>query len=121
MEADGELVDFQDYHAVLLRQRAAAPELGRLAKRLMDQTAGKRPEPWVAASLHADLRGDKERALAFVDKATAVDPAHVLTYHVKGTYVRACVCVRVCVCVRGYARDAIPHASNPLPPFHHST
>lgn len=82
-------MDLQDYFAVLLRQKGAGPELTALAKRLMDQTGGTRPEAWVAMSLHADLRGDKERAVDFIDKALSVAPSHVLAYHVKGTLLLA--------------------------------
>lgn len=89
MEHDPQLVDFQDYHAVLLRQKAATAELTSLAKRLMDQTGGSRPEAWIAAALHADIRGDAEKAMAFVDKTIWVAPGHVLAYHVKGTLLLA--------------------------------
>lgn len=62
-EADGECIDVGDYHALLLRQKGGAPQLSALAHRLMAMDQ-KRPEPWVAAALYCDLRGDREKVRA---------------------------------------------------------
>jgi hypothetical protein len=57
-----------DFYAVLLRQKGAAPHLNTLAHKLMSVDT-RRPEPWIAVALHSDLKGERERALVFADKA----------------------------------------------------
>lgn len=73
-----------DYYAVLLRQKSAGPLLNSLAHKLMSVDQ-KRPEPWVAVALYSDLKGDRDKAMALVDRALQLDRQHVLAYHVKGT------------------------------------
>ena len=84
LEKDENLMEFMDYYAVLLRQKAATAPLNTLAHHLMSLDSS-RPEAWIAAALHSDWLGEKERSLTFIDKALHVGPTHVLAYHVKGT------------------------------------
>ncbi|EWM22628.1 anaphase-promoting complex subunit [Nannochloropsis gaditana] len=87
-EGGGEVMEHMDYYAVVLRQRAAKGELAHLAHRLMDVDT-RRPEPWIAAALHSDLKGEKESPLTLVEQAIKTDHEHVLGYQVRGTLLLA--------------------------------
>jgi len=65
------VMEHMDYYAVLLRQKGAGGALAGLAHRLMglDMT---RPEAWIAASLHSDMRGEKEGSLSLIERAIQV-------------------------------------------------
>jgi hypothetical protein len=36
----------------------------------MLQISSRRPEPWVAVALYSEMKGEKDKALGFVDKVT---------------------------------------------------
>ncbi|MCO5614397.1 hypothetical protein L7F22_068677 [Adiantum nelumboides] len=56
-----------DEYALLLRSKAGHSEMNRLVNDLLDIDAG-RPEVWVASAVYWDMREDKERAAAYIDK-----------------------------------------------------
>ena len=64
-------VDYMDHCAVLAKRRGQTSDLNRLAHDLVS-TNRKRPEAWIAVALYAEHRGEKEKALAFVEKAIAL-------------------------------------------------
>ena len=76
---EGGLLEHMDYYAVLLRQKGAGGALAGLAHRLMalDMT---RPEAWIAASLHSDMRGEKEGSLNLIDRAIQVSLSLLLLF-----------------------------------------
>ena len=58
-------------------------DLNRLTNELI-AVDSHRPEAWVAISLYCDLKGEKEKALTFIEKALTLSKRHVHAYHVKG-------------------------------------
>ena len=45
-----------------------------------------RPETWVAIALYTELRGERDKALHFVEKALVLSPRHVLALQLKGGF-----------------------------------
>jgi anaphase-promoting complex subunit 7 len=76
-------VDQMDEYASLLRSEERGEDLNRLAHELIAVDSN-RPQTWVAVALYSDLKGEKEKAIAFLDKAIALDKRHVPSYHLKG-------------------------------------
>ena len=81
--ADNLNLDYMDHCAVLAKRRGQANDLNRLAHDLVS-TNRKRPEAWIAVALYAETRGEKEKALTFVEKAIALDSRHVLAFQLRG-------------------------------------
>ena len=65
------VMEHMDYYAVLLRQKGAGGTLAGLAHRLMGLDM-ERPEAWIAASLHSDMKGEKEGSLRLIERAIQV-------------------------------------------------
>jgi anaphase-promoting complex subunit 7 len=71
---------------MVLEQRGANSglDLNSLVHELL-QIDDKRPEPWVAVALYSKMKGEKEKALRFVDKALQYDKRHIPAYHLRGS------------------------------------
>jgi tetratricopeptide (TPR) repeat protein len=71
-ELDPFYVDGMDTYGSIVKLRGTSRALRALAIDLfsIDST---RPEPWCVAAMHAELEGDRPRALQLVDKAIALD------------------------------------------------
>ena len=59
--ADPHLMDGADVYAIALRARCDAPALLALARALAELGVARRPEPLMAAALHFDAAGDREK------------------------------------------------------------
>jgi tetratricopeptide (TPR) repeat protein len=81
---DPNCLDQMDEYAGLLRGEENVDELNRLTHELISVDAN-RAECWVAVALYSDLKGEKEKALGFVEKAISINKRHVYAYHLKGT------------------------------------
>mmetsp|Transcript_32184 Transcript_32184/g.65361 ORF Transcript_32184/g.65361 Transcript_32184/m.65361 type:complete len:299 (-) Transcript_32184:101-997(-) len=73
-----------DHYAQLLQQKGAIAELGQLSHDLL-ALDDKRPEPWAALSLYHMAHHDMDKALAFIDKAIALDQDHAFSHLLKGS------------------------------------
>lgn len=82
-QIDEHSVDGMDQYAQVLQQKGAIADLGRLAQDLL-ALDDKRPEPWAALSLYHMAHQDTDKALAFIDKAIAVDQRHAFSHLVRG-------------------------------------
>ena len=79
-------VNDMDLYAMCLFERrdpADAARLNSLAQQLTTAGGTERPEPWIAAGLHALMRSDG-RAEALADQAIRAGPRHANAYFVKG-------------------------------------
>lgn len=71
------------YASTIIRGGGTAEDLNCLARETMD-VDNSRPEPWTTAALYSDLKGDKEKAMTFAEKAIVLDKRHVCSYVVYG-------------------------------------
>eukprot|EP00904_Undaria_pinnatifida_P001371 jgi/Undpi1/11234/HiC_scaffold_30.g13532.m1 len=81
-------VDLMDCYGVVMRQKNMPGALNRLANELLS-TEPRRAETWVVMALYSEVRGDKEKATSFVDKALELKPNYALAYILKGSLVLA--------------------------------
>eukprot|EP00899_Mesostigma_viride_P026447 jgi/Mesvir1/6988/Mv09127-RA.2 len=73
-----------DEFALLLRERSnGGAELNRLVHDLF-QVNSQQPEPWVAAALYWDMRGDTAKAVELLDTGIRMDDRHVLSHLTQG-------------------------------------
>jgi len=88
-KADGRNLDAMDEYALLLARQGEGLKLNGLVRELLAADEG-RPEGWVAAAAFSATRGDpKEKALALVDRALALDDAHPRAHLYKGSLLLA--------------------------------
>jgi len=71
------------YASTIIRGGGDAEDLNSLARETME-IDNQRAEPWTTAALYSDLKGDKEKAVMFAEKAITVDKRHVCSYVVYG-------------------------------------
>ena len=81
---DSNCVDQMDEFAQLLRIEEKGDDLNRLCHDLISVSPF-RPETWVAVALYSDLKGEKDKAVEFLDKAISLNRRHVYAYHLKGS------------------------------------
>ncbi|CAN0414318.1 unnamed protein product, partial [Ectocarpus sp. 8 AP-2014] len=60
----------------------------RLANELLS-TDPMRAEAWVVMALYSEVRGDKDKATVFVDKALELKPNYAMAFILKGSLVLA--------------------------------
>jgi len=77
-------LDGADLYAGLLRSMSDRTKLVQLTHELLNSGGDSRPEPWVAAAHLSDMRGDKDKALSYVNRAAELNPLHVPALHMKG-------------------------------------
>jgi len=113
-------VDAMDHFALLVKLRSGQPagtspsspqsktagELNRLAHDLL-AVAPARPEPWLAAALYQQARGDLGAALGHVEKALALSKGrHMLAHSIKGDVLMALGRPEVAIVAYFKAKDA---------------
>ncbi|CBJ30595.1 Putative subunit of the Anaphase Promoting Complex [Ectocarpus siliculosus] len=81
-------VDLMDCYGVVMRQKTMPGGLNRLANELLS-TDPMRAEAWVVMALYSEVRGDKDKATVFVDKALELKPNYAMAFILKGSLVLA--------------------------------
>lgn len=76
-------LDFMDVFASVIKSMGNELELNRLAHQLLSIDKS-RPEPWNTVAMYTDMKGQKARALQFVEKAVSLDDQHVVSFIIKG-------------------------------------
>eukprot|EP00523_Entomoneis_sp_CCMP467_P015200 CAMPEP_0168774000 /NCGR_PEP_ID=MMETSP0725-20121227/4767_1 /TAXON_ID=265536 /ORGANISM="Amphiprora sp., Strain CCMP467" /LENGTH=562 /DNA_ID=CAMNT_0008823577 /DNA_START=36 /DNA_END=1721 /DNA_ORIENTATION=+ len=87
-KADPSIVDTMDRYAKVLCKKKDFNKLNELAESLMildDQ----RPEAWNTLALYYDARGDKEKAITFVDKAISLNQRYAYSQILRGNIMLA--------------------------------
>ena len=80
---DDASVEGMDLYALCLWERRDVAKLNALARQLMNAGGTARPEPWIAAALHALVRADGN-AEALAEQAVKAGPQHANAFFVKG-------------------------------------
>ncbi|CAM9451125.1 unnamed protein product, partial [Hapterophycus canaliculatus] len=79
-------MDLMDCYGVVMRQKTMPGGLNRLANELLS-TDPMRAEAWVVMALYSEVRGDKDKAIIFVDKALELKPNYAMAFIFKGSLV----------------------------------
>lgn len=83
-QVDGLNLDAVDIYASLLRGFGDSKRLVQLTHQLLSLGAGeqrRRPEPWIASALLAEMGDDREKALRYSSKALECDSLHLPALH----------------------------------------
>jgi len=80
---DSACVSKMDHYAVALNATNNVVELNRLTHDLL-RIDNRKPETWVAASLYWDSKGDRLRALSYVEKGLRLDDTLPMLHLLKG-------------------------------------
>ncbi|TPX45796.1 hypothetical protein SeLEV6574_g03651 [Synchytrium endobioticum] len=72
-----------DKYAALLREQEKATAVNQLAQTVFS-IADDRPECWLVLAHHSELKGDKEKALFYVNTAVDIAPMYPEAHYLKG-------------------------------------
>jgi anaphase-promoting complex subunit 7 len=80
---DGKYMDSMDAYASIMKGKGQTADLNRLSQELV-RINPHRPETWTTVAIYLDVKGQKQKAIGYVDRAIQLDERHAFAYLIKG-------------------------------------